>query len=117
MDHLSGIDANSLRTEAPEAPMHVGCLKVCALQPGYAGEFVAEVREHMAGRLRSSLLDRSRPLLETCIIEGLNSTLLACVPALSSLELCASGGAPLPVEVCVIGVPDEEARRRAGGAA
>ena len=51
MDHLSGVDATFLYTETPETPMHVGSLNVYELPRGYEGDFVEDVRKHLAGRL------------------------------------------------------------------
>ena len=128
MDHLSGLDAAFLYLETAEMPMHVGSLHLYELPPGYDGDFVDDVRKHIAqrlhlapvfrrkllnmpfelanpvwvldedidleyhirstvlpkpgsreqldrlvGRLHSSLIDRSRPLWEFYIIEGLHT--------------------------------------------
>lgn len=48
---LSGLDAGFLYLETPEMPMHVGALHVLELPAGYKGNFVADMRRHMATRL------------------------------------------------------------------
>ena len=128
MKHLTGLDAAFLYLESPEMPMHVGSLHVYSLPPGYEGNFVDDVREHIrrrmhlapvfhrklalmpldmanplwiedddvdldyhvrsitlpkpgtmvqlenyVGRLHSSLIDRSRPLWEFYVFDGLAS--------------------------------------------
>ena len=47
---LSGLDAAFLYLETPQMPMHVGALHTFALPPGYRGDFVADVRKHLAAR-------------------------------------------------------------------
>lgn len=128
MDHLSGLDAAFLYLETPQTPMHVGSLHIYELPPGYRGNFIDDVRKHIAkrlhiapvfqrkllnmpfelanpvwvldealdleyhirsavlpepgsreqldklvGRLHSTLIDRSRPLWEFYVIEGLQT--------------------------------------------
>jgi diacylglycerol O-acyltransferase len=51
MRHLSGLDASFLYLETPEMPMHVGALHLLELPAGYRGDFVADLRAHMAARL------------------------------------------------------------------
>ncbi|WP_280156183.1 wax ester/triacylglycerol synthase family O-acyltransferase [Piscinibacter sp. XHJ-5] len=51
MKQLSGLDASFLYMETPEMPMHVGALHVFELPAGYKGDFVADMRRHMAARL------------------------------------------------------------------
>ena len=51
MKQLSGLDASFLHMETPEMPMHVGALHVCELPANYRGNFVADIRAHIATRL------------------------------------------------------------------
>ena len=51
MNHLSGLDAAFLYVETPETPMHVGGLNIFELPPGYEGEFLDNLRTHIAQRM------------------------------------------------------------------
>lgn len=51
MNQLSGLDASFLYLETAEMPMHVGALHVFELPAGYRGDFLADMRAHMAARL------------------------------------------------------------------
>jgi WS/DGAT/MGAT family acyltransferase len=51
MRHLSGLDASFLYLETAEMPMHVGALHLLELPAGYRGDFVADLRAHLASRL------------------------------------------------------------------
>ena len=51
MKQLSGLDASFLHMETPEMPMHVGALHVCELPADYRGNFVDDIRAHIATRL------------------------------------------------------------------
>ena len=51
MKQLSGLDASFLYMETPEMPMHVGALHLFEMPAGYKGNFVADMRRHMAQRL------------------------------------------------------------------
>lgn len=50
VQQLSGLDAAFLYLETPQMPMHVGALHTFSLPPGYAGDFVADVRRHLRER-------------------------------------------------------------------
>ena len=51
MKQLSGLDASFLYMETPQMPMHVGAMHVFELPASYQGNFVADMRRHMAMRL------------------------------------------------------------------
>ncbi len=51
MKQLPGLDASFLHLETPQMPMHVGALHNFELPADYRGDFVADMRAHMADRL------------------------------------------------------------------
>ena len=51
MQQLPGLDASFLHLETPRMPMHVGALHNFELPAGYKGDFLADMRRHMAERL------------------------------------------------------------------
>ncbi len=51
MKQLSGLDASFLYLETAEMPMHVGALHLFELPRSYRGNFVADMRRHVASRL------------------------------------------------------------------
>jgi WS/DGAT/MGAT family acyltransferase len=51
MKQLPGLDASFLHLETPQMPMHVGALHNFELPADYTGDFVADMRLHMAARL------------------------------------------------------------------
>ena len=51
MKQLPGLDASFLHLETPQMPMHVGALHNFELPAGYDGDFLADMRGHMAQRL------------------------------------------------------------------
>ncbi len=51
MKQLSGLDASFLYLETAEMPMHVGALHLFELPPGYRGNFLDDMRAHIAMRL------------------------------------------------------------------
>ncbi|MES2099037.1 MAG: wax ester/triacylglycerol synthase family O-acyltransferase [Pseudomonadota bacterium] len=51
MKQLPGLDASFLHLETPQMPMHVGALHNFELPAGYQGDFLADMRAHMAARL------------------------------------------------------------------
>lgn len=51
MKQLPGLDASFLHLETPQMPMHVGALHNFELPASYQGDFLADMRTHMAARL------------------------------------------------------------------
>ena len=51
MKQLPGLDASFLHLETPQMPMHVGALHNFELPADYDGDFLADMRHHMATRL------------------------------------------------------------------
>jgi diacylglycerol O-acyltransferase / wax synthase len=51
MKQLPGLDASFLHLETAQMPMHVGALHNLELPAHYRGDFVADLRHHMAARL------------------------------------------------------------------
>ena len=51
MKQLSGLDASFLHMETPQMPMHVGALHMFELPASYQGNFLADMRAHMATRI------------------------------------------------------------------
>ena len=51
MKLLPGLDASFLHLETPQMPMHVGALHNFELPADYKGDFLADMRRHMAARL------------------------------------------------------------------
>ena len=51
MKQLPGLDASFLHLETAQMPMHVGALHNFELPAGYQGDFLADMRCHMAARL------------------------------------------------------------------
>ncbi|MDP3822642.1 MAG: wax ester/triacylglycerol synthase family O-acyltransferase [Burkholderiales bacterium] len=51
MKQLPGLDASFLHLETPQMPMHVGALHNFELPADYDGDFLADMRRHMAARL------------------------------------------------------------------
>jgi diacylglycerol O-acyltransferase / wax synthase len=60
MKQLSGLDASFLFLETPEMPMHVGALHLFELPPGWRGDFVQAIRDHLATRLPNAPALRRR---------------------------------------------------------
>ena len=48
MKQLPGLDASFLHLETAQMPMHVGALHNFELPADYAGDFLADMRRHMA---------------------------------------------------------------------
>jgi diacylglycerol O-acyltransferase / wax synthase len=63
MQMLSGLDASFLFLESAQMPMHVGALHWLELPAGYRGDFLAELRRHMASRLPLAKALRRKPAM------------------------------------------------------
>src|ERR1700712_5380406 len=51
MKQLPGLDASFLHLETPQMPMHVGALHNFEMSEKYKGDFLEDMRRHMAARL------------------------------------------------------------------
>jgi diacylglycerol O-acyltransferase len=51
MQQLPGLDASFLHLETPQMPMHVGALHTFELARDYDGDFLTDMRRHIAARL------------------------------------------------------------------
>jgi WS/DGAT/MGAT family acyltransferase len=51
MKQLPGLDASFLHLETPQMPMHVGALHIFEMPAKYRGNFLDDMRRHMAARL------------------------------------------------------------------
>ncbi len=63
MQMLSGLDASFLFLESAQMPMHVGALHWLELPAGYRGDFLAELRRHMASCLPLARALRRKPAM------------------------------------------------------
>ncbi|CAN5186791.1 wax ester/triacylglycerol synthase family O-acyltransferase [soil metagenome] len=81
MKHLAGLDASFLFLETPEMPMHVGALHLFEMPADYDGDFLEDMRAHMAPRLALSA-----PLRQTLAMMPLNLTNPTWVDAEPDLE-------------------------------
>ena len=63
MQMLSGLDASFLFLESAQMPMHVGALHWLELPAGYRGDFLAELRRHMASCLPLAKALRRKPAM------------------------------------------------------
>jgi WS/DGAT/MGAT family acyltransferase len=81
MKQLPGLDASFLHLETAQMPMHVGALHNFELPAGYKGDFVADMRRHMASRLPFA-----RALRQKLAVMPLNFTNPSWVDADPDLE-------------------------------
>ena len=81
MQQLAGIDAAFLHLETPQMPMHVGALHLFELPADYAGDYLDDLRAHIAGRL--ALLPPLRRRLETMPLNLANPVWVDAEPDLT----------------------------------
>ncbi len=63
MQMLSGLDASFLYLESAQMPMHVGALHWLELPASYRGDFLADLRWHMASRVPLAKALRRKPAM------------------------------------------------------
>ncbi|MCV2358696.1 MULTISPECIES: wax ester/triacylglycerol synthase family O-acyltransferase [Roseateles] len=80
MKQLAGLDAAFLHLETAEMPMHVGALHVLELPADYDGDYLQDLREHMASRL--PLAPALRRRLESMPLNLANPTWVDAEPDL-----------------------------------
>ncbi|MCV2352557.1 wax ester/triacylglycerol synthase family O-acyltransferase [Paucibacter sp. B2R-40] len=82
MKQLAGLDAAFLHLETAEMPMHVGALHVLELPSDYDGDYLLDLRAHMASRLPLAPVLRRR--LESMPLNLANPTWVDCEPDLEA---------------------------------
>ena len=94
MKQLPGLDASFLHLETPQMPMHVGALHNFELPDDYAGDFLADMRRHMASRL--ALAPALRQRLEKMPMNFINPGWVDAQPDLAQhivgIELAPGSG-------------------------
>lgn len=80
MKQLAGLDAAFLHLETAEMPMHVGALHVLELGADYDGDYLLDLRAHIASRLPLAPVLRRR--LETMPLNLANPTWVDAEPDL-----------------------------------
>ncbi|MCV2370707.1 wax ester/triacylglycerol synthase family O-acyltransferase [Roseateles oligotrophus] len=80
MKQLAGLDAAFLHLETAEMPMHVGALHLLELPAHYSGDYLQDLRSHMASRLPLAPVLRRR--LENVPLNLANPTWVEAEPDL-----------------------------------